>query len=378
MNYKQSILVIVGIILLQCCTNTPKPATNPNNKSAAFYSLEDFKKVPKIDAHVHVNTMAADFVQQAETDSFKLITINLDDVNEPPPMEAQQLFALHQTRTFPSRISYATTFSIRYFNDTGWLRQQLEYLKKSFAQGAVAVKIYKVIGMSLKDKTGKFVMIDDPRFAPLLDFIEKSNITVLGHLGEPRNCWLPVQQMTVNGDKTYFTSNPEYHMYRHPKYPSYEDQINARDNMVKQHPKLRFVGAHLGSLEWNVDSLAMRLDEYPNMAVDMAARISHLQYQTAKNWQKVHDFMVKYQDRLLYATDLGAEVTSNPAETSKHAHETHLSDWQYFVTNDTMHVRDFDGSFKGLQLPKEVIDKIYRTNAEKWFPGLFGEKLRQQ
>ena len=374
MTYNHTLLLTACIIFLQCCTNAPKPTSNNNNQSQLFYSLDDFKKVPKIDAHVHVNTMRPNFVQQAEADNFKLITINLDDVNEPPPMEAQQQFALHQTHTFPNRISYATTISIRHFNDAGWLGQQLAYLKNSFEQGAVAVKIYKVIGMSLKDKNGKFVMIDDPRFAPLLDFIEKNNITVLGHLGEPKNCWLPVQQMTVNGDKSYFTNNPEYHMYLHPENPSYEDQINARDNMVRKHPKLRFVGAHLGSLEWNVDSLAKRLDLYPNMAVDMAARICHLQYQTAKNWQKVHDFIIKYQDRLLYATDLGEEVTSNPAEISTHAHETHVSDWQYFATNDTMRVKDFDGSFKGLQLPKEVIDKIYRTNAAKWFPGLFGGK----
>jgi len=373
MTYKYTFILAISIIFFQDCTQPSKAPTAENNRSAAYYTMDDFNKVAKIDAHVHVNTMAADFVQQAAEDSFRLIIINLDDVNEPPPMEIQQQFALHQVHTFPTRISYATSFSIRHFNDTGWLQQQLAYLKNSFAQGAVAVKIYKVIGMSLKDKEGKFVMIDDPRFDPLIDFIEKNNITVIGHLGEPRNCWLPVEQMTVKGDKSYFTNNPEYHMYLHPEYPTYEDQINARDNMVRKHPNLRFVGAHLGSLEWNVDSLAKRLDEYPNMAVDMAARICHLQYQTANNWQKVHDFMIKYQDRLLYATDLGAEVTTKPADIRKHAHETHVSDWQYFVTNDTMRVNDFDGSFKGLQLPKDVIDKIYRKNAEKWFPGLFGQ-----
>jgi hypothetical protein len=96
-------------------------------------------------------------------------------------------------------------------------------------------------------------MIDDPRFDRILDFIEKNDITVIGHLGEPKNCWLPVDQMTIAGDKNYFTANPGYHMYLHPEFPSYEAQINARDNMLRKHPGLRFVGAHLGSLEWNVD-----------------------------------------------------------------------------------------------------------------------------
>ena len=217
-------------------------------------------------------------------------------------------------------------------------------------------------------------MIDDPRFDPLIDFIEKNNITGIGHLGEPRNCWLPLGQMTVKGDKSYFTQNPEYYMYLHPENPTYEAQVSARDNMVRKHPNLRFVGAHLGSLEWNVDSLAKRLDEFPNMAVDMAARIRHLEYQTAKNWQRVHDFMVKYQDRFLYATDLGAEVTTDTTKIKIGAHDTHVADWRFFTTNDSMRVKDFDGVFNGLHLPKTVIDKIYRTNAEKWFPGLFGKK----
>ena len=96
-------------------------------------------------------------------------------------------------------------------------------------------------------------------------------------------------------------------MYRHPEFPSYEDQIVARDRMLEKHADLQFVGAHLGSLEWSVDELAKRLDRFPNMAVDMAARIPHLQVQSVKNWQKVHDFMIKYQDRLIYATDHGVK-----------------------------------------------------------------------
>ncbi len=66
-------------------------------------------------------------------------------------------------------------------------------------------------------------------------------------------------------------------MYLHPEFPSYEDQIKARDHMLEKHPDLKFIGAHLGSLEWSADELAKRLDKFPNMVVDMAARISHLQ-----------------------------------------------------------------------------------------------------
>ena len=159
-------------------------------------------------------------------------------------------------------------------------------------------------------------------------------------------------------------------MYLHPEAPSYEDQIRARDNMLRKHPNLMFVGAHLGSLEWSVDELAKRLDEFPDMAVDMAARIPQLQYQTMNDWQRVRDFMMKYQDRLIYGTDLSVEPTSDPDGLKKSMHITWTNDWKFFVSNEEMTVSSFVGRFNGLKLPKEVIEKIYFTNAKKWFPGI--------
>ncbi len=362
-----SLYLLASCLLFQHCTETKKEPAAANT-AETFYNAGDFKTLEKIDAHVHVNTNKPDYVQQATADNFRLITINLDDVNEPPPMEVQQQFALHQVKAFPDRIAYATTFSIRHFNDSDWTSQTISYLKNSFAQGAIAVKIYKVIGLSLRDKTGKLVMIDDPRFDTIIHFIVANKIPVLGHLAEPKNCWLPVDKMTIKGDKNYFTQYPMYHMYLHPEFPSYEVQIAARDHMLERHPDLKFIGAHLGSLEWNVDELAKRLDKFPNMAVDMAARIVHLQYQAAGNWQKVHDFMIKYQDRLLYATDGGIEANADINKAAIHA--TKISDWQFFTSADTMTCADFDQKFKGLKLPKQVIDKIYRINAEKWYPGI--------
>jgi predicted TIM-barrel fold metal-dependent hydrolase len=366
--------LFAACFLFQNCSEAKKESTLANS-AEGFYSADDFKTVEKIDAHVHINTNKPDYMQQAVADNFRLITINYDDVNEPPPMEEQQKFALHQVKAFPNRIAYATTFSIRHFNDSDWQSQTISYLKNSFAQGAIAVKIYKVIGMSLRDKTGKLVMIDDPRFDAIINFIVQNKMPVLGHLGEPKNCWLPVEKMTIKGDKSYFTQNPMYHMYLHSEFPSYETQIAARDHMLEKHPDLKFIGAHLGSLEWDVNELAKRLDKFPNMAVDMAARIVHLEYQAAGNWQKVHDFMIKYQDKLLYATDGGIEANADINNNEIHARK--ISDWQFFTSNDAMTSPDFDQSFKGLKLPKQVIDKIYRINAEKWYPriSIFKKKI---
>jgi predicted TIM-barrel fold metal-dependent hydrolase len=173
--------------------------------------------------------------------------------------------------------------------------------------------------------------------------------------------------MTVTSDSNYFARNPQYHMFLHPDYPSYEDQINARDNLLVKNPELKFIGCHLGSLEWNVESLAKRLDKFPNMAVDMSARICHLQYQSAQDRKRVRDFCIKYQDRLLYGTDTGDSGNSEPDAFKKRMHETWLEDWKYLATEDEMTSEKFRGSFTGLKLPKEVVDKIYHENAVKWY-----------
>lgn len=345
--------------------------------SSEFYTKEDFKHVQKFDVHVHLNIYDTTFISQARRDNLRLLTVNVNPAYY-PSVEEQQSVALRMVKDFPDRLAYATTFTVENWGTKEWLPQTLAYLENSFKQGAIAVKIWKNIGMGLKDSNGKFVMIDDSRFDPVLKMIEKNNITLLGHLGEPRNAWLPVDQMTVSNDKGYFTTHPEYHMFKHPENPSYEDQVNARDNMLKKHPNLRFVGAHLGSLEWNVDELAKRLDQFPNMAVDMAARIVHLQAQSAQNWQKVRNFMIKYQDRLIYATDHGVDAKSDLSTINKRLHETRMKDWTYFATNDDMTSSSFSGTFKGLQLPKPVIDKIYRINAQKWFPGIDNSNLKQK
>src|SRR5216110_196673 len=90
-------------------------------------------------------------------------------------------------------------------------------------------------------------------------------------------------------------------MYLHPERPSKERILTARDRMLAKHPTLRVVGCHLGSMETDVDEIAKRFDRYPNFAVDTAARVSYLMLQPR---EKVRAFLLKYQNRVLYGTDL--------------------------------------------------------------------------
>ena len=333
-----------------------------------YYTEKDYLSVRKIDSHVHIDSDKGYFEDQALKDNFRLITLNVDH-SDSVAVKKQLDYALLSVKKYPGTVFYAATF---YFDTTGWRtddwsKKVISHLKNDLSGGAVSVKIWKNIGMVERDRNGKFIMVDDPSIKPVIDFLVSRNLPITGHLGEPRNCWLPLNEMTVTSDSNYFASNPKYHMFLHPEFPSYEDQIKARDHMLELHPDLKFIGCHLGSLEWNVDELAKRLDKYPNMAVDMAARICHLQYQSAKDSEKVRNFCIKYQDRLLYGTDLDAYDSNSNSEVAKRVHDTWLDDWKYFTTRDEMTSVTFRGKFEGLQLPKEVVNKIYFENAIKWY-----------
>jgi predicted TIM-barrel fold metal-dependent hydrolase len=331
-----------------------------------YYSMNDFQKVRKIDTHTHHNSESTSLVEAGISSNFFLLTVNVDVPSYPPLPEQIRLSLMHKSKN-PQHIDFLSTISLENWNDSDWAEKEIERIKKTFEQGAIGIKIWKNIGMTYKDENGNFIMADHPRLEPIFRFVQDQGKTLMAHLGEPKNCWLPLEEMTVNNDRTYFKEHPEYHMYLHPEYPSYEQQVEARDNLLAKFPEIRFVGAHLGSVEWNVDELAKRLDRFPNMAVDMAARIGHLQFQSQRDRKNVRDFMIKYQDRLIYGTDLGISGTPVEERVKANAKATWQEDWKYFVTDQTMENRVVTGSFQGLKLPKEVIDKIYFHNAVKWF-----------
>jgi len=333
-----------------------------------YYTANDFKPVPKVDSHIHIDSDDGVFEEQAAEDNFILITLNVDH-SDSAGIRSQFNYAVQSAGKHPGRVFFGPTFlfDTAGWGSENWSKKIVTRLDKDISEGAVTVKVWKNIGMTVRDKNGKFIMVDDPGLDPVVNFIKSKGLPITGHLGEPRNCWLPLDQMTVSSDSSYFARNPQYHMFLHPEYPSYEDQIKARDNFLMRHPDLTFIGCHLGSLEWNVDSLASRLDKFPNMAVDMSARICHLQYQSSKNRKRVRDFIIRYQDRLLYGTDVGYTGSRNPEGFKKRIHDTWIDDWKYFVTDQEMVSDKFKGTFTGLKLPKGVVNKIYFENAIKWY-----------
>lgn len=329
-----------------------------------YYSISDFAQVRKTDMHFHFNTGDSIIFSQAREDNFRLLDI-VDDRPFGLSMKDQQQIAFSLDRSFANSFSFASTFPVKGWDEQGWVEKTISYLDSCISGGAVAVKVWKNIGMDLRDRNGRFVMVSDPQLDPVFDFLAKKHITLIGHNGEPKDCWLPLEKMTLEGNRNYYRAHPEYHMYLHPDYPSYEDQINARDQMLGKHPDLKFIGCHLGSLEWSLEELGKRLDKFPNMAVDLS-RMANLEIHARDNWQKTRDFFIKYQDRLVYGTDRSVNKASDPEGFKKNVHDTWLRDWKFFATDEIMESSGVEGKYKGLKLPSSVIDKIYFENARNW------------
>jgi predicted TIM-barrel fold metal-dependent hydrolase len=335
---------------------------------AASYTMADFEKVPKIDAHLHLhgNDQAA-FLRLARRDNFRALTINVD-YPDFPPLEQQRRVAHELARAEPQRVAWVASFAAAGFERPGWLDATLAQLDSAFADGAVGVKVWKNIGMELRDARGRLVMIDDARFDGLFNALERRGVVVLGHQGEPFNCWLPLEQMTVNNDREYFKEHPAYHMYQHPEMPSHEQQMAARDGLLAKHARLNFVGVHMASLEWDVDALARFLDQHPGVDVDVAARLGQVQYQSQRDRERVRRFFIKYQDRLMYGTDLAQSAGQGEAGFVSDLDTVWRRDWRYFNTADSDKVPELDKPVLGLALPKQVVDKLYHLNAERRYP----------
>lgn len=357
--------VLVCGALAACADDTPSRG-DVSTGDAATYALDDFRSVRKFDAHVHANADSAAFLEQARADGFELLSINVDYPAFPPVAE-QHAIALAQAAAEPARFHWAATFPMTGFGGSNWTSATGDALAADIARGARAVKIWKNVGMAERDADGALIMLDHAGLAPVIQRIQALGVPLIGHQGEPHNCWLPLELMTTDNDREYFANHPEYHMYLHPEQPDYETHMAVRDRVLEAHPGLRFVGAHMASLEWDVDRLAAFLDRFPEATVDLAARMAQVQHQAVRDPARVRAFFIAYQDRLLYGTDLTQDPDGDPEAFRQAAHAVWRSDWMFLATGDVQRIDTIGADVAGLALPRETIDRIYYANARRVF-----------
>lgn len=324
----------------------------------------------KIDAHIHFLGDEADSIALLERLDLKLVNIT---VAAGPVRDWRATSDAYKrlAQSNPEHYAWCTSFELPRFDDPNYVDQAIRGLERDFEQGAIACKVWKNIGMEVRKPSGEFMMVDDPLLDPIFDYLARRDMTLLAHIGEPRACWEPL--VPGRPHYGYYSQNPEWHMYGKTGVPSHADLIAARDSMVAKHPNLRVVGAHLGSLEYDVMEIAERFDRYPNFAVDMSTRLHDMTYQDT---QTVREWFIKYQDRILYGTDIvmltpcSSMTTERKAAVVKSAEETFAGYFQYLESNGIFALNGRE--VQGLGLPPDVLDKIYTENALKWYPALQG------
>jgi hypothetical protein len=303
-----------------------------------------------IDTHTHMHRSAPALLAALQQAKWRCLSIcDSREIGDQPSILSEMIRgtkALHVESK--GRIAWATTFDARGFETSGFADRVIAGLQGDFNEQAVAVKIWKNIGLAIRSKSGDFLMPDSPVLTPIFAAVEKSGHTLISHLADPDVAWQPLS----GSESGYYKTHPEWHMYGRTQVPSKSAILQARDRVIARHRGLRVIGCHLGSNEDDLPQLARRLDAHSNFAVDVASRVRYLARMDA---DMVGQFVTKYQDRILYATDfvLGRDDDEKAAKSLVSLHER---EWNYFSGD--------------LGLPEPILKKIFRENAIRWIPGI--------
>jgi predicted TIM-barrel fold metal-dependent hydrolase len=352
-------------IALFCAAQAPTSTSAPAKPADEEVALHAFAAIHPIDVHVHVFRTDPALQKMLDRLNLKLLNILVMDDTLPYRKQLQPQIddARALMRSSRGHIALCTTFDPYKFDSASFDADAIQQIDRDFAQGAVAVKIWKNIGMEIKSNGGQYIMADDPKFDPIYKDIANHGRTLMTHQAEPDVAWGPPDASDPSW--SYYQENPQWYVANRPGFPSKQRILEARDHVLANNPQLRMVGVHLGSMERDLDNIARHLDKYPNFAIDTAARMEYLMLMPP---EKVRAFLIKYQDRVLYGTDLDLLPDANLPDALKQWQSAYARDWKFLATGETLNLEG--KQVHGLNLPQSVLQKIFRSNAIRWIPGL--------
>ena len=344
------------LLLLSCQEKKEHPPTERLQ--------EDFQK---IDIHTHYRYDRNYIVPLLQKWNMRTVLV---DVARKDTGSLNRWNALKtQFKKYPDQFFLCSSFEASDIDNPEFAKNTINKLREDLAFGAVMVKVWKNHGMVITDKSGKYIQIDDPRIQPVWDFLAENHVPVMAHIGEPLQAWRPLEE--GNPHYNYYKNNPQYHAYQHPEIPTWETIMEARDHWVANNPKLTIIAAHLASMGHDLDLVAERLDQYPNLMVETAARWGDI---TLQDSEKVKKFFIQYQDRVLYGTDLSINTPAQENSTSENGGGENTEKilrlhWEYLSGQDSLFfdspMISFPISTKSLNLPDSVLKKFYFGNAVK-------------
>jgi len=248
-------------------------------------------------------------------------------------------------------------------NETGYPQFQADEIEKAHQAGAFGLKVLKTLGLYLREgiTTGALVKIDDPRFDPMWEACGAMKMPVAIHCSDPEAFFLPIDRYNERFEE--LNNHPDW-SFHDRDFPSNAELLEARNRMFARHPKTHFIALHVGHDAENLGYVSECMDRFPNMSVDLAARIGELgrQPRTARK------FFEKYQDRILFGTDAVPHGVETPQQIF--GDELYEIYYRFLETEDEY----FDyapapvppqGRWRiyGLGLPESILRKVYYENA---------------
>jgi len=255
---------------------------------------------------------------------------------------------------YPDRFILFTNINLEAIDDKDWTEKTVAQIEADVKVGAKGLKIFKSQGMFNKDSNGERIKINDPRIDAVWEKCGELGIPVLIHAADPKSFWQPRDSL----NERWLELKVHSRRQRSDTDPApWQTIIDEQHDIFRKHPGTNFINAHMGWYANDLASLSRFMDLYPNMYTEIGAVIAELgrQPRNAREW------MIKYQDRVLFGKD------------SWHPEEYHTyfrvleTDDEYFPYYKKYHAF---WSMYGLNLPDDVLKKIYYKNALHLIKGL--------
>ncbi len=231
-----------------------------------------------------------------------------------------------------------------------WAARRLEAQK---AAGAEGLKIWKPFGLQVRDDQGNLVKVDDPRLSPIWETAGKLRLPVLIHVADPVAFFDPIDETNERWEE--LGNHPDW-AFTSPPYPTFMNILNGLKSLVKNHPSTVFIGAHVGCYAENLAWVGQMLDECPNYFIDISGRIAELGRQP----YSTRRFFIQYQDRILFGSDMSPDL-----EAYRVYYRFLESEDEYFNYGTSDIPPQGRWQVYGLNLPEDVLKKIYFDNSHK-------------
>ena len=248
-------------------------------------------------------------------------------------------------------------------NDPDYPSFQAAEIERAHRAGARGVKVLKTLGLYLRDPQGRLVTVDDPRFDPMWETCAALNVPVAIHVADPEAFFTPIDRFNERYEE--LSHHPDWSFHGRD-FPSFQALIEARDRLFARHPRTRWVALHVGHHAEDLGAVARMLDRFPQVSVDLAARIGELGRQPRASRR----FFDRYQDRIVFGTDAVPKGHETPQQLFGDAlYEIY---YRFLETEDEY----FDyapapvppqGRWRiyGIGLPESILKQVYHDNAAR-------------